>query len=88
MIESDERRFMQVLLNLVSNSLKFTQKGHVRIIISIDHQENADYLSVDVEDTGVGVPYKDQDKLFKLFGFVKDTQALNTNGIGLGLVIS
>ena len=41
-----------------------------------------------VKDTGVGVQYEDQDKLFKLFGFVKDTQALNTSGIGLGLVIS
>jgi len=40
-----------------------------------------------VIDTGVGIPYKDQDKLFKLFGFVKDTAAMNTNGIGLGLVI-
>ena len=39
-------------------------------------------------DTGVGVPYEDQDKLFKLFGFVKDTAATNTSGIGLGLVIS
>ena len=38
-------------------------------------------------DTGVGIPYKDQDKLFKLFGFVKETSAMNTNGIGLGLVI-
>jgi len=35
----------------------------------------------------VGVPYEDQDKLFKLFGFAKDTAQRNTNGIGLGLVI-
>ena len=45
-------------------------------------------MSITVQDTGVGIPYSDQDKLFKLFGFVKTTSALNTNGIGLGLVIS
>ena len=39
-------------------------------------------------DTGAGIPYKDQDKLFKLFGFVEETQSLNQNGVGLGLVIS
>ena len=39
-------------------------------------------------DTGIGIPYKDQDKLFKLFGFVQSTQHHNVNGIGLGLVIS
>ena len=38
-------------------------------------------------DTGVGIKYEDQDKLFKLFGFVKDTKSMNTNGIGLGLVL-
>jgi len=64
---------MQVLLNLVSNALKFTQKGHVHIELAIDQQEEADYLKVKVKDSGVGIPYKDQDKLFKLFGFVKDT---------------
>jgi len=36
----------------------------------------------------VGIPYEDQDKLFKLFGFVQSTQQLNKNGVGLGLVIS
>ena len=39
-------------------------------------------------DTGIGIKEEDQDKLFKLFGFVKDTQEMNTHGIGLGLVIS
>ena len=39
-------------------------------------------------DTGIGIEYEDQDKLFKLFGFVNDEKKLNTKGIGLGLVIS
>ena len=46
------------------------------------------YLQISVIDTGVGIPYSEQDKLFKLFGFIEGTQSMNTNGIGLGLVIS
>jgi len=43
---------------------------------------------VAVIDTGIGIRYEDQDKLFKLFGFVQDGMQLNTKGIGLGLVIA
>jgi len=39
-------------------------------------------------DTGIGIKKEDHEKLFKLFGFVKDTKNMNTSGIGLGLVIS
>ena len=39
-------------------------------------------------DTGVGIAQQDQDKLFKLFGFVQDEKQMNVNGIGLGLMIS
>mmetsp|Transcript_19928 Transcript_19928/g.30683 ORF Transcript_19928/g.30683 Transcript_19928/m.30683 type:complete len:88 (-) Transcript_19928:650-913(-) len=45
-------------------------------------------LKVSIIDTGVGIPYEDQNKLFKLFGFVQSTEQMNKNGIGLGLVIS
>ena len=46
------------------------------------------FVKISVEDTGVGIKKKDQDKLFQLFGFVKDADGINTHGIGLGLVIS
>jgi len=45
-------------------------------------------LKISIQDTGVGIKKEDQKKLFKLFGFVTDTQKMNTSGIGLGLVIS
>lgn len=41
-----------------------------------------------VQDSGIGIKENDKKKLFQLFGFVKDTQQLNKNGVGLGLVIS
>ena len=41
-----------------------------------------------VQDTGIGIEKKDQDKLFNLFGYLKDAEGVNTHGIGLGLLIS
>jgi len=46
------------------------------------------YIEISVIDTGAGIPYDEQDKMFKLFEFAKGTAGKNTNGIGLGLVIS
>mmetsp|Transcript_17664 Transcript_17664/g.27345 ORF Transcript_17664/g.27345 Transcript_17664/m.27345 type:complete len:81 (-) Transcript_17664:802-1044(-) len=76
---TDEQRLMQVLLNLQSNALKFTKKGKVMIKASIDEAgddsnfisviDKPKYLTIEVIDTGLGVAYEDQDKLFKLFGF-------------------
>ena len=62
---------MQVLLGLQSNALKFTEKGYVKIEVSIEEEKN---LVIKVIDTGVGIEYEDQDKLFKLFGFVQDAK--------------
>ena len=45
-------------------------------------------LQIKVVDTGVGISDKNKQKLFKLFGFLTETEAMNTSGIGLGLVIS
>ena len=45
-------------------------------------------IQIQVEDTGIGIRKQDQDKLFKLFGFLDATKELNTKGVGLGLHIS
>jgi two-component system sensor histidine kinase BarA len=80
---------MQVLLGLQSNALKFTEKGYVKIQVSIVSDEGKKFLKISVIDTGIGIEFEDQNKLFKLFGFVNDkTKKLNRNGIGLGLVIA
>ena len=65
---------MQVLLGLQSNALKFTTSGSVKIIVEIEKKEGHQYIRISVQDTGVGIPEQEQSKLFKLFGFVKDTQ--------------
>ena len=71
-------------MSLVSNAVKFTEKGNVKIVVKI-YQST---LVITVEDTGVGIKEEDQDKLFKLFGFIENQQNMNTQGIGLGLVIA
>jgi signal transduction histidine kinase len=76
---------MQVILNLQSNALKFTREGKVEIRVRITDEN---FLEVKIIDTGVGIKEEDQPKLFQLFGFLENTQSMNTSGIGLGLVIS
>ena len=86
---TDEQRLMQVLLNLQSNGIKFTEQGYVKISVSISQTLDMQrYLNIAVEDTGCGIEPEDQSKLFKLYGFCKDELSANTNGIGLGLSIS
>ena len=75
---------MQVLLGLQSNALKFTVGGEVHIKVKIEEQ----FLCIAIQDTGVGISQQNQEKLFKLFGFLEETQVQNKNGVGLGLVIS
>ena len=54
--------------------MKFTEKGKVEVLVKIIEEENEDkFLSISVIDTGVGISHDNQDKLFKLFGFIKDT---------------
>jgi len=87
-IFTDEQRVMQVLLGIQSNAIKFTEEGGVQIKVKIIESKGHKYLEISVIDTGIGIKYEDQDKLFKLFGFLQDSKELNTKGIGLGLVIS
>ena len=84
---SDNLRLQQIILNLQSNALKFTSKGgSVRIVTTYRHAPPS--LMFEVIDTGCGIRDQDLNKLFKLFGFLTNSQELNVNGIGLGLYIS
>ena len=65
-LNGDERRFKQVLINLVKNSLKFTEKG--KIIIKASFCQPTNELTVHVRDTGVGIAPDDRKKLFSRFG--------------------
>ena len=73
MVRTDESRIMQVLLGLLSNALKFTVEGSVKVIARIFRDEDGhdgERIEISVQDTGIGVSKDNQKKLFKLFGFI------------------
>ena len=67
----DERRFKQVLINLVKNAKKFTEEGGIKIKVSYNNSNSN--LVVHVEDTGVGIAERDLSKLFNKFGKLERT---------------
>jgi predicted ATPase/signal transduction histidine kinase/tRNA A-37 threonylcarbamoyl transferase component Bud32/ActR/RegA family two-component response regulator len=83
-IEIDEKRLRQVLINLLGNAIKFTDKGQVTLRISAIQN---DVFRFEVEDTGVGMTDEDLQKIFKPFEQVGDSQR-RAEGTGLGLAIS
>ena len=79
---SDRRRIKQVLMNLVSNAIKFTDQGYVRIAAGVSEHDN---LELRVIDTGVGIRKKDMDRLFQPFQQVGPSLTKKQEGTGLGL---
>jgi len=84
----DPGRIRQILINLVGNAIKFTERGE--IVVSVDEQsEESDVarLHFAVRDTGVGVPAEKQGKIFEAFSQADGTMARKYGGTGLGLTI-
>ncbi|MEI7811508.1 MAG: ATP-binding protein, partial [Ignavibacteria bacterium] len=83
----DEFRLKQVILNLVSNAIKFTASGSVNIIVTAEINELCK-LTVEVRDTGIGIPKEQHDKIFESFTQQKGQSTSKYGGTGLGLTIS
>lgn len=81
----DQMRLKQILINLVKNALKFTRTGLIRIISSYDAE--SELFQVHIIDSGKGIKPEDIDKLFTLFGKLHRTAEMNSEGIGMGLMI-
>lgn len=84
MVYGDERRIKQVIMNLVSNAIKFTDNGDV----TIDVMENDRMVEVTVKDTGIGIREEDQKKLFQAFSRIHVEDQPIVEGTGLGLYLS
>ncbi len=85
-IQADLGRLRQVLINLLSNAAKFTEKGHVYLRV---HDDNPDLLTIEVEDNGIGMSQKQLNKILALFKQVEDSSPEQIyRGGGLGLSIS
>jgi len=87
----DELRFKQVLLNLVDNAVKFTDKGIIKVtakLLKAKHKTSKVDLSVIVEDTGIGIPKHLQKSIFDSFRQQDDQDTRKFLGTGLGLAIT
>jgi len=85
LLKGDQRRMRQVLLNLVSNALKFTPAGG-RVIVRAFHTEQGFVMRV--TDTGIGIAHSDFHKALEPFGQVDSSLARKYDGIGLGLPLT
>lgn len=87
-LDLDAGRVRQVLTNLVSNAIKFTDQGGVRVDVHLEQKAQSCSLMIDVHDTGQGISEKDQALVFQPFGRTKSAHVAGTEGTGLGLPLS
>jgi signal transduction histidine kinase/CheY-like chemotaxis protein len=83
-VNTDESRLRQILINLLSNALKFTDTGAITLRVGYRN----DVASFEVEDTGIGIPKRDLARIFEPFERAHTPSSSPTKGIGLGLTIT
>lgn len=89
LVLGDPGRLRQILLNFISNAMKFTKKGEIVITISLESEtEEMAYVKFSVRDTGIGIPQNRKDRLFKIFSQIDESTTRKYGGTGLGLAIS
>lgn len=87
----DPDRILQVLINLISNAIKFTDRGgrvNINVSIPFKKEDEKHFLKVSVTDTGCGIAREDMDKLFKKFEQVGEKKFTGVRGSGIGLYIT
>ncbi len=92
-VMGDPTRIRQILLNLIGNSIKFTEHGHIKLKVSTNTQkinipDGEIGLRFEIEDTGIGMPQEIASKLFKPFTQADNSTSRKYGGTGLGLSIS
>jgi signal transduction histidine kinase len=83
---SDEGRVSQILRNLVSNAVKFTEHGEIRVSARMD--EETDGIEFIVSDTGIGIPERDLERIFEDYSQLESALQKRSVGTGLGLPLS
>jgi signal transduction histidine kinase len=88
MMHADQMRLRQALLNLMSNSNKFTEKGTISIAARQGQEDDRDWITLAVSDTGIGMTPEQMGKLFQEFSQADASTTRRYGGTGLGLAIS
>lgn len=91
-IKSDKTRITQILYNILSNSLKFTETGSITLIVDIDPNQvsmhNDKFLRFEIDDTGIGIEAEKKSLIFDAFSQIENTYTRKFSGSGLGLSIT
>ncbi len=88
-VKGDPGRLKQILTNLTGNALKFTEKGKIEVLCSVEKElQNSFRLHFSVQDTGIGIPKEKQGILFDKFSQADGSTTRKFGGTGLGLAIS
>jgi signal transduction histidine kinase len=93
-VQSDAQRLRQVLVNLISNALKYTPQGSVSVSLSLSggaeggaHPNTAPQLCLAVSDTGIGIPPPERERIFEPYVRLEDRRTAGQEGSGLGLAV-
>ena len=88
LVTGDSDRLRQIVLNLVSNAVKFTERGQVVIRLrTVESDDEGVLLRIEVADTGIGIPDDRRGRLFKLFSQIDSSTTRRFGGTGLGLAL-
>lgn len=82
-LKTNKNKLQLILNNLIENAIKFTEKGYVKVNLSL----NINYLLILVEDTGIGIKKEDQNKLFREFTQIDGSTSRKYTGAGIGLAL-
>ena len=83
-ISMDEEKFERIMLNLLSNAMKFTESGG-KIIVLLHENKRCNFVQIKVTDTGIGIPKDKQEIIFEKFGQVDNNLSRQAEGTGIGL---
>jgi signal transduction histidine kinase len=87
-VSTDPTKLRQVLLNLLSNAAKFTNKGAITLVAARHRTAASDWIDIQVKDNGIGISKSDMQRLFQNFGQASPETSKKYGGTGLGLAIS
>ncbi|MCX7958847.1 MAG: ATP-binding protein, partial [Deltaproteobacteria bacterium] len=82
-ITCDRLKIEQAIINIIDNAIKYTDTGS----ITVSSSEDTDYIAIAIEDTGIGIPRQDIERIFERFYVVNKSRSRASGGTGLGLSI-